>query len=154
MKTVRQSLFVRITSIIFIVIFSFIALHLFRNFDPDNYMFNILFIYLAFKMVMAILIITAYYLYWKIDFNNDFFIYYCLFRSPITIKYSNIKKMNVREVHYKDCIHDDLTFYLTNHKLSTFRISLPTNAENYSEFFNILIIKTEKNKGDQKCPHH
>ena len=97
---------------------------------------------------MAILIITTYYLHWKIDFNNDFFIYLSIFRSPITIKYINIKKMNVHEVHYKDCIHDDLIFYLTNHKLSTFRVSLPKNSENYNEFFNILMIKTEKNKGD------
>ena len=97
---------------------------------------------------MAILIITTYYLHWKIDFNNDFFIYLSIFRSPIKIKYSKIKKMNVHEVHYKDCIHDDLIFYLTNHKLSTFRVSLPKNSENYNEFFNILMIKTEKNKGD------
>ncbi len=143
MKEVRQSLLVRITGIIFIVIFSFISLHLFRNFDPDNYIFNILFIYLAFKMVMAMLIIAAYYLYWKIDFNSEYFIYHCLFRNPVQIKYSSIEKISVRDVYYKNCIHNDITLQLKSNKPSIFRISLPTNAENYSEFFNILMMKTE-----------
>lgn len=143
MKEVRQSLLKRILCPLIIIVFVFVIIRLFINFDPDNYIFNILLIYLALKATAAEAFLTAYYMRWKIDFDNEHFIFYSLFQNPVLIKYSSIEKISVHDVHYKDCIHNDITFHLKNDKPNIFRISLPTNAENYSDFFHILMMKTE-----------
>lgn len=143
MKEVRQSLLNRSVSPIIIIAFVLVLVQVLKDLKAGNYIFNIIFTCMSLILIAAAIIGTAYYFRWKIEFDNEHFIFRSLFQKPILIKYNNIEKISVRNVHYKDCIHNNITFHLTNNTPSVFHLSLPTNAENYSEFFNLLMIKTE-----------
>lgn len=143
MKKVRYSLMQRITFFIVTIIFVFVIVNIYKNLNPADYIFNILFVCMSLKLIAFTSLATAYYIHWRIDFNNEHFIFYRLFQKPVTIKYSDIERLSIRDTHYRDCIHNDITFYMTDNKISVPRISIPTNAENYDEFFNLLMIKTE-----------
>lgn len=86
--------------------------------------------------------LIAYYFYWRIDFDNEQFIFRTIFRKPMTIKYSDIEKIDIKYINAKNCICNKLTFHLKDTDILPC-ISLPDTAENYEDFFNFLMIKTE-----------
>lgn len=108
--------------------------------------FEILFssIFLVAYIIFSAFIITlvAYFLYWQIDFDNEQFIFRTIFKKPLTIKYSDIEKIDIKYINTKNGTYDKLTFQLKNMDIQPC-ISLPENAENYKDFFNFLMIKTE-----------
>lgn len=94
---------------------------------------------IAFAFVITLI---AYYFYWRIDFDNEQFIFRTIFKKPLTIKYGDIEKIDIKCINIENDICDKLTFHLKNTDIQPC-ISLPENAENYEDFFNFLMIKTE-----------
>lgn len=116
-----------------------------KGYNPTS-VFEILFssLFLVVYIIFSAFIITliAYFLYWRIDFDNEQFIFRTIFRKPLTIKYSDIEKIDIKYINTKNGICNKLTFHLKNTDIQPC-ISLPDTAENYEDFYNLLMIKTE-----------
>ena len=59
------------------------------------------------------------------------------------IKYSDIEKVDIKYINTKNGVCDKLTFQLKNTDIQPY-IFLSENAENYEDFFNCLMTKTEQ----------
>lgn len=142
MKKVKYRLLDRIMSIVFLI---WVVVIFIKVYKPTS-IFEILFssIFLVAYIIFSAFIITlvAYFLYWQIDFDNEQFIFRTIFKKPLTIKYSDIEKVDIKYINTKNGVYDKLTFQLKNTDIQPC-ISLPENAENYEDFFNWLMTKTE-----------
>lgn len=142
MKKVKYRLLDRMMSIVFLI---WVVAIFIKVYKPTS-IFEILFssIFLVAYIIFSAFIITlvAYFLYWQIDFDNEQFIFRTIFKKPLTIKYSDIEKIDIKYINTKNGIYDKLTFQLKNTDIQPC-ISLPENAENYEDFLNFLMIKTE-----------
>lgn len=142
MKKVKYRLLNRIMSIVFLI---WVVAIFIKVYKPTS-IFEILFssIFLVAYIIFSAFIITliAYFLYWRIDFDNEQFIFRTIFKKPLTIRYMDIEKIDIKYINTKNGIYDKLTFQLQNTDIQPY-ISLPENAENYDDFLNFLMIKTE-----------
>lgn len=142
MKKVRYRLLERILSIVALIWFIFIFITVYK---PES-VFEILFssVFLVVYMISLAFVITliTYLFYWHIDFDNEQFIFRTIFKEPVTIRYSDIEKIDIKYINTKNGISDRLTFHLKVTNVQPV-ISLPENADNYDEFFDLLMLMTE-----------
>lgn len=123
MKSVKTNIIQKNLLFLFDAGFSFIAI-LAVLFDKD-------FFFLFFAV--ALTLYTLYKSYWKIDFDEEHFIYRTLFRKKADIKYNEF--INTHTFSFK---HKGVTIeYLIIH-CGFRKIIVNKSSENFTEFENIL----------------
>lgn len=142
MKKVKYRLLDRIISIVFLIWFVAIFIKVYKPTSIFEILFSSIFLVVYIIAFAFIITLIAYFLYWRIDFDNEQFIFRTIFRKPLMIKYSDIEKIDIKYINTKNGIYDKLTFQLKNTDIQPC-ISLPENAENYEDFFNLVMMKTE-----------
>ncbi len=142
MGKVRYRLLERILSVVFLIWFVFIFITFYKPESIFEILFSSIFLVVYIMGLAFVITLIIYLFYWRIDFDNKHFIFRTIFKKPVKIKYSDIEKIDIKYINTKNGICDKLTFHLKNMNIQPV-ISLPENAENYDEFFNLLMIKTE-----------
>lgn len=129
-------------SIVFLIWCVAIFIKVYKPTSVFEFLFSSIFLVAYIIFSAFIITLIAYFLYWHIDFDHEQFIFYTIFKKPLAIKYSDIEKIDIKYINTKNGIYDKLTFQLKNTDIQPC-ISLPENAENYEDFFNLLMMKTE-----------
>lgn len=142
MKRVKYRLLDRIISIVFLIWCVAIFIKVYKPTSVFEFLFSSIFLVAYIIFSAFIITLIAYFLYWHIDFDNEQFIFCTIFKKPLAIKYSDIEKIDIKYINTKNGIYDKLTFQLKNTDIQPC-ISLPENAENYEDFFNLVMMKTE-----------
>lgn len=145
MKKVRYRLFDRIMSIAFLIWYMFVFIMVYKPASIFEILFSSIFIIIYIIGFAFVVTLITHFFYWQIDFDNEQFIFRTIFKKSITIKYNDIAKIDIKYMNTRNGICDKLTFHLKNTNIQPY-ILLPENADNYNEFFDLLMLITERNK--------
>ncbi|MDE6520787.1 MAG: hypothetical protein K2K91_10100 [Ruminococcus sp.] len=140
MKRVKYQLLDRMMPIVALIFFSAVFIKVYNPTSVSEFLFSSIFLVAYIIFSAFIITLIAYFLYWRIDFDNEQFIFYTIFRKPLMIKYSDIEKIDIKYINTKNGVCDKLTFQLKNTNIQPY-IFLLENAENYEDFLSFL--KTE-----------
>lgn len=128
--------------IVVLIFFSAVFIKVYNPTSASEFLFSSIFLVVYIIASAFIIALIVYFFYWQIDFDNEQFIFRTIFKKPLTIKYSDIEKVDIKHINTKNGVCDKLTFQLKNTDIQPY-ILLPENSENYEDFFNCLTSETE-----------